>query len=71
MFETVIAFFSRGHRFPAVQVLQHKALRGLFVIGALIALGDAVNSTRLVELLGAELSGLVSVPLSLSAPYVI
>ena len=61
VFETVIAFFSRGHRFPAVQVLQHKALRGLFVIGALIALGDAVNSTRLVELLGAELSGLVSV----------
>ncbi|TNH19852.1 mechanosensitive ion channel family protein [Halomonas sp. BL6] len=61
VFETVIAFFSRGHRFPAVQVLQHKALRGLFVIGALIALGDAVNSTRLVELLGAELSSLVSV----------
>ena len=61
VFETVIAFFSRGHRFPAVQVLQHKALRGLFVIGALIALGDAVNSTRLVELLGTELSGLVSV----------
>ncbi|WP_311063102.1 mechanosensitive ion channel family protein [Halomonas sp. DWK9] len=61
VFETVIAFFSRGHRFPAVQVLQHKALRGLFVIGALIALGDAVNSTRLVELLGTELSSLVSV----------
>ncbi|WP_301584510.1 mechanosensitive ion channel domain-containing protein [Halomonas alkaliantarctica] len=59
--ETVIAFFSRGHRFTAVQVLQQKALRGLFVIGALIALGDAVNSTRLVELLGSELSSLVSV----------
>lgn len=61
VFETVIAFFSRGHRFTAVQVLQHKALRGLFVIGALIALGDAVNSTRLMELLGTDLSGLVSV----------
>lgn len=61
VFETVVAFFSRGHRFTAVQVLQHKALRGLFVIGALIALGDAVNSTRLMELLGTELSGLVSV----------
>lgn len=61
VFETVIAFFSRGHRFTAVQLLQQKALRGLFVIGALIALGDAVNSTRLVELLGSELSGLVSV----------
>ncbi|MFB9867043.1 mechanosensitive ion channel domain-containing protein [Vreelandella sulfidaeris] len=61
VFETVIAFFSRGHRFTAVQLLQQRALRGLFVIGALIALGDAVNSTRLVEMLGSELSSLVSV----------
>lgn len=61
VFETVIAFFSRGHRFTAVQLLQQKALRGLFAIGALIALGDAVNSTRLVEMLGSELSSLVSV----------
>ncbi|MGO2241077.1 MAG: mechanosensitive ion channel domain-containing protein [Halomonas sp.] len=61
VFETVVAFFSRGHRFTAVQLLQQQALRGLFVIGALIALGDAVNSTRLVELLGSELSSLVSV----------
>ncbi|AVI62585.1 mechanosensitive ion channel domain-containing protein [Halomonas sp. GFAJ-1] len=61
VFETVIAFFSRGHRFTAVQLLQHKALRGLFAIGALIALGDAVNSSRLVEMLGSELSSLVSV----------
>ncbi|MBE0402620.1 mechanosensitive ion channel family protein [Halomonas citrativorans] len=60
VFETVIAFFSRGHRFTAVQLLQQQALRGLFVIGALIALGDAVNSARLVDLLGTELSGLVS-----------
>ncbi|MCE7516862.1 mechanosensitive ion channel domain-containing protein [Vreelandella titanicae] len=61
VFETVIAFFSRGHRFTAVQLLQQRALRGLFVIGALIALGDAVNSTRLVEMLGSELSSLASV----------
>ncbi|WP_235041610.1 mechanosensitive ion channel family protein [Vreelandella profundi] len=61
VFETVVAFFSRGHRFTAVQLLQQQALRGLFVIGAVIALGDAVNSTRLVELLGSELSSLVSV----------
>ena len=60
VFETVIAFFSRGHRFTAVQLLQQNALRGLFVIGALIALGDAVNSSRLVEMLGSELSSLVS-----------
>jgi len=61
VFETVIAFFSRGHRFTAVLLLQQQALRGLFVIGALIALGDAVNSSRLVEMLGSELSSLVSV----------
>ena len=61
VFETVIAFFSRGHRFTAVQLLQQHALRGMFVIGALIALGDAANSTRLVEMLGSELSSLVSV----------
>lgn len=61
VFETVIAFFSRGHRFTAVRLLQLKALRGLFVIGALIALGDAVNSNRLVDMLGGELSNLVSI----------
>lgn len=61
VFETVTAFFSRGHRFTAVQLLHQQALRTLFVIGALIALGDAVNSTRLIELLGVETAGLVSV----------
>ena len=61
VFETVIAFFSRGHRFTAVRLLQLKALRRLFVIGALIALGDAVNSNRLVDMLGGELSNLVSI----------
>ncbi|MCA1772986.1 MAG: mechanosensitive ion channel family protein [Halomonas sp.] len=61
VFETVVAFFSRGHRFMAVQLLHQRALRGLFVIGALIALGDAVNSSRIVEMLGNELSSLVSV----------
>jgi small-conductance mechanosensitive channel len=61
VFETVVAFFSRGHRFTAVQLLHQRALRSLFVIGALIALGDAVNSSRIVEMLGTELSSLVSV----------
>ncbi|MGY4877156.1 mechanosensitive ion channel domain-containing protein [Vreelandella aquamarina] len=61
VFETVIAFFSRGHRFTAVRLLQQRALRGLFVIGALIALGDAVNSNRLVVMLGDELSSLISI----------
>ncbi|MCL7929549.1 mechanosensitive ion channel domain-containing protein [Halomonas llamarensis] len=61
VFETVIAFFSRGHRFTAVRLLQQRALRALFAIGALIALGDAVSSNRLVTMLGDDLSGLVSV----------
>ncbi|MGM0544911.1 MAG: mechanosensitive ion channel family protein [Pseudomonadota bacterium] len=61
VFETVVAFFSRGHRFTAVLLLHQQALRGLFVVGALIALGDAVNSSRIVEMLGEELSSLVSV----------
>ena len=61
VFETVIAFFSRGHRFTAVRLLQQRALRGLFVIGAFIALGDAVNSNRLVIMLGEDLSSLISI----------
>ncbi|MDN6180051.1 MAG: mechanosensitive ion channel family protein [Halomonas subglaciescola] len=61
VFETVVAFFSGGHRFTAVRLLQQRALRGLFVIGALIALGDAVISSRLVVMLGEDFSSLVSV----------
>lgn len=59
--ETFVSVFTRGHRFWAVQILQHRALRPLFMIGALVALGDAFNSTRLSELLGDELAGLFSV----------
>jgi len=59
--ETFVSVFTRGHRFRAVQILQHRALRPLFLIGALVALGDAFNSTRLSGLLGDELAGLFSV----------
>lgn len=59
--ETVISVFTRGHRFVAVQILQHQALRPLFVIGALIALGDALNSTRITVSLGLDLANLLSV----------
>ncbi|MCH4563983.1 mechanosensitive ion channel family protein [Halomonas sp. EGI 63088] len=59
--ETVISVFTRGHRFVAVQILQQQGLRRLFMIGALVALGDAFNSSRLVALLGDELAGLMSV----------
>ncbi|MGM0914812.1 MAG: mechanosensitive ion channel domain-containing protein [Pseudomonadota bacterium] len=59
--ETFVSEFTRGHRFVAVQLVQNHGLRPLFVIGALVALGDAFNSGRLTGLLGAELAGLLSV----------
>ncbi|MDR5900959.1 mechanosensitive ion channel domain-containing protein [Halomonas icarae] len=59
--ETFVSEFTRGHRFVAVQLVQNHGLRPLFVIGALVALGDAFNSGRLTVLLGAELAGLLSV----------
>ncbi|WP_425552715.1 mechanosensitive ion channel family protein [Halomonas cibimaris] len=70
VFETVIAFFSSGHRFTAVRLLQERALRGLFVIGALIALGDALISSRLVGMLGEDFSSLVSVLANMLAALV-
>jgi len=59
--ETVISVFTSGHRFIAVQLLQQQSLRPLFVIGALIALGDAFNSGRLSGIMGSDLAGLMSV----------
>jgi moderate conductance mechanosensitive channel len=59
--ETFVSVFTRGHRFVAVRILQRRALRPLFLIGALIALGDAFNSGRLTGLIGDELAGLLSV----------
>jgi small-conductance mechanosensitive channel len=59
--ETFIAVFTLGHRFVAVRLLQQQGLRPLFVIGALVALGDAFNSGRLTTMLGTELAGLLSV----------
>ncbi|MBB3189980.1 mechanosensitive ion channel family protein [Halomonas cerina] len=59
--ETVTSVFARGHRFVAVQWLHQHSLRPLFVIGALIALGDAFNSSHLMEMLGRDLASLMSV----------
>ncbi|EWH02578.1 small mechanosensitive ion channel protein MscS [Halomonas sp. BC04] len=59
--ECVVSVFTRGHRFIAVLILQQRALRMLFVIGALIALGDALNSARLSLMVGDELAALGSV----------
>ncbi|TDO01465.1 small-conductance mechanosensitive channel [Halomonas ventosae] len=59
--EIVISVFTNGHRFIAVQILHQQSLRPLFIIGALIALGDAFNSARLSELIGNDLASLMSV----------
>ncbi|MES3675761.1 mechanosensitive ion channel family protein [Halomonas elongata] len=59
--ETFISVFTRGHRFVAVRILQNHGLRPLFMIGALIALGDALNSSRLTDLIGLDLASLCSV----------
>lgn len=59
--ECVVSVFTRGHRFCAVKILQQQGLRLLFVIGALIALGDALNSERLSVMIGDDLAALGSV----------
>lgn len=61
VFDVVIALFTRGHRRVAVSILHDKALAPLFVIGVLVAFGDAVNSERLSSLLGGSLSDWLSV----------
>nr|WP_299379557.1 mechanosensitive ion channel family protein [uncultured Halomonas sp.] len=61
VFEVVISIFTRGHRRVAVALLRQQALKRLFVIGALAALGDALNGDRLEALLGHDLSGWLSV----------
>ncbi|WP_227367800.1 mechanosensitive ion channel family protein [Halomonas sp. M20] len=60
-FEVVISVFTRGHRRVAVALLRQQALKRLFVIGALAALGDALNGDRLEALLGGDLAGWLSV----------
>lgn len=61
VFDVVIALFTRGHRRVAVAILHDKALVPLFSIGVLVAFGDAVNSERLVSLLGNALADWLSV----------
>ncbi len=59
--EMVISVFTSGHRYTAVRMMQHQALRPLFVIGALVALGDAFRTERLIDMLGFDLATLASV----------
>lgn len=68
--EVVFSVFTRGHRFVAVQILRHRGGRRLFAVGALVALGDALNSVRLVELLGSDLTDLLSVMANILAALI-
>ncbi|ROO31131.1 small mechanosensitive ion channel protein MscS [Salinisphaera japonica YTM-1] len=67
VFDVVIALFTRGHRRVAVSILHDKALVPLFFIGALVAFGDAVNSNRMIGLLGYSLSDWLSVSANIVA----
>ncbi|WP_244613364.1 mechanosensitive ion channel family protein [Modicisalibacter radicis] len=61
VFDAVISVFTRGHRRVAVALLRRQAPRRLFIIGALAAFSDAVNSERLATLLGGDLASWLSV----------
>lgn len=65
--DVVVSLFTSGHRRVAVALLHRHALRPLFIIGVLIALGDAVGSERLATLMGDTLSSWLSETASLVA----
>ncbi|WP_158583557.1 mechanosensitive ion channel domain-containing protein [Salinisphaera sp. Q1T1-3] len=67
VFDVVIALFTRGHRRVAVSILHDKALATLFFVGMLVAFGDAVHSSRMSQLLGANLADWLSVMANLFA----
>src|SRR5699024_3906427 len=56
VFDVIISLLTSGHRRVAVSILHQVALTPLFIIGALVALGDAVGSRQVSQLLGMELS---------------
>lgn len=68
--EVVISAFTRGHRYVAVNHLRQRGGRRLFAIGALVALGDALDSVRLTELLGTDLAGLLSIVANILAALI-
>ncbi|WP_458526897.1 mechanosensitive ion channel family protein [Onishia taeanensis] len=59
--EVVFSAFTRGHRYVAVRTLRTRALKRLFLIGALMALGDALDSAQLIAQLGSDLAGFLSI----------
>ncbi|MCK0713796.1 mechanosensitive ion channel family protein [Chromohalobacter sarecensis] len=58
--EVVFSLFANGHRRVALRILHRRAARWLFIIGALVALGDASNASELRSALGTSLAEMVS-----------
>ncbi|WP_192035058.1 mechanosensitive ion channel family protein [Halomonas sp. YLGW01] len=65
--EVVFSAFTRGHRYVAVRSLRTRALKRLFLIGALMALGDALDASRLTIQLGEDLASFLSIVTNLLA----
>ncbi|MCI0511316.1 small-conductance mechanosensitive channel [Chromohalobacter marismortui] len=65
--EVVFSLFANGHRRVALRILHRRAARWLFVIGALVALGDAANASELRSTLGASLAEVVSMLANVTA----
>jgi len=58
--EIVFSLFGSGHRHTALRILRQRGTHWLFVLGALVALGDAANAEALVEPLGEGLTTFIS-----------
>src|SRR5699024_4923035 len=65
--EAVTALCSDGHRRIAAEIIRYKALRWLFVIGALMALGDTISGPRVGLAIGQYLSLWIAMVVSLLA----
>ncbi|MDV6319337.1 mechanosensitive ion channel family protein [Chromohalobacter sp. HP20-39] len=65
--EVVFSLFANGHRRVALRILHRRAARWLFIIGALVALGDAANSAELRSALGASLAEMISMLANVTA----
>ncbi|MBD1589471.1 mechanosensitive ion channel domain-containing protein [Pseudomonas typographi] len=57
----VITLFDAGHKRAAVAVLRRHTPRPLFLIGFLAALGDALNSPKIAQQLGSNLTASIAV----------
>ena len=64
VFDVVISVFSSGHRRTAIMILRRRMLLPLFIIGALFALSDALETSELTTRLGAELASVLTLTFS-------